>query len=124
MNQHVAVVIEDDPDICLLVSTILQGMGYTVHTAMTGPAGIHGVRDLQPELITTDLDLPGLGGVEVIRTIREFSTAPVLVISGNNDVTRLEDAIAAGADAYLPKPFLPRTLREHVGALHHTTPQP
>lgn len=117
MNQRRAVVIEDDPDISLLISTLLHTMGYAVHTAQTGPAGIQAVRDLRPSLITTDLGLPGLGGLEVVRAIRPYTDAPILVISAKSDVAEIEDVLAAGANSYLTKPFRPRVLQEHVAAL-------
>lgn len=117
MNQHHAVVIEDDPDISLLIAVIIESMGYTVHTAETGPAGIHAVRSARPEMITTDLGLPGLGGLEVITAIRAHSDTPILVISADTDSDTLERARAAGANGFLPKPFRPQALRAYVEKL-------
>lgn len=101
----------------VFISTLLHTMDYKVHTAETGPAGIQAVRDLRPSLITTDLGLPGLGGIEVVRTIRPYTDAPILVISAQSDVAEVEEALAAGANDYLSKPFRPRALQEHVAAL-------
>jgi two-component system OmpR family response regulator len=117
MDIRRAVVIEDDPDISFLISTLLQAMDYTVRTAETGPAGILAIRDVQPSLITTDLGLPELEGIDVIREARKSTTAPILVISARGDIAGVEDALAAGASGYLPKPFRPRVLQELVAAL-------
>ncbi|MFJ6537777.1 response regulator transcription factor [Paenarthrobacter sp. NPDC091711] len=117
MDIRRAVVIEDDPDISFLISTLLQAMNYTVSTAETGPAGILAIRDVQPSLITTDLGLPDLEGVDVIREARKNTTAPILVISARADIAGVENAMAAGASGYLAKPFRPRILQEIVAAL-------
>lgn len=117
MTEHRAVVIEDDPDIALLITTIIEAMGYTVCTAQTGPAGIHAVQAVQPAVITTDLGLPEMTGVEVIEAIRERSDAPILVISANQDPATIEHALAAGANSFLPKPFRPAALRGHLEEL-------
>ncbi|MEO3939765.1 response regulator [Paenarthrobacter nicotinovorans] len=119
MTEHRAVVIEDDPDIALLITTIIESMGYTVRTAQTGPAGIHAVRAVQPAVITTDLGLPEMNGLEVIKAIRERSHAPILVISANHDPDTVEHALAAGANGFLPKPFRPGALRDHLKELQN-----
>lgn len=117
MDIRRAVVIEDDPDISLLISILLQAMDYTVRTAETGPAGILAIRDVRPSLITTDLGLPDLEGVDFIREARKSTTAPILVISAGADIAGVENALAAGASGYLAKPFRPRILQEIVAAL-------
>ena len=111
MTELRAVVIEDDPDIALLIATIMEGMGYIVRTAQTGPAGIHAVRAANPAVITTDLGLPEMHGLEVITTIRRQSTAPILVISAERDPGTAEHALATGANSFLSKPFRPAALR-------------
>ncbi|MGO4250518.1 response regulator [Paenarthrobacter sp. RAF54_2] len=108
MDPRRAVVIEDDPDLSLLISTILTGIGYTVSIAATGQAGVQAVREQEPTLITTGLGLPSLRGLEAIRAIREFSIAPILVISASNDPREVEQALVAGGDTFLPKPFSTR----------------
>ncbi|MCU1517875.1 MAG: DNA-binding response regulator [Pseudarthrobacter sp.] len=122
MQLRTAVVIEDVPDISNLISTLLKPMGYSTHIAGTGPAGVRAVMDHRPALITTDLALPGLGGIEVIRAIRAFSGAPLLIITASDDIRDINDALAAGADGYLLKPFRLRALRAHVEALRRREP--
>lgn len=62
MAPFAAVVIEDDPDHSRLIGMLLHDLGFTVHAAATGPEGVDAVRRLDPEVITTDLILPGFGG--------------------------------------------------------------
>ncbi|MFK0007699.1 response regulator transcription factor [Paenarthrobacter sp. NPDC090520] len=119
MNNPFAVVIEDDPDLGQLIGTVLETMGYTVHIATTGPAGVQAVTEHRPSMITTDLGLPHLGGAAVTAAIRETTDAPILVISASNDPGQVEDALTAGASGYLLKPFNLCTLRTRIDALHH-----
>jgi len=114
MTEHRAVVIEDDPDIALLITIIIESMGYTAITAQTGPAGIHAVQAIGPAVITTDLGLPEMNGLEVIKAIRERSDAPILVISANYHPASVELALAAGANGFLPKPFRAAALRSRL----------
>lgn len=114
MNAPTAVVIEDDPDICRLIGIVLQRSGFTVHTAANGPAGVATAQEVKAALITTDMDLPGFSGLEVIRQIRLFSEAPVLVISASEDPECPETSKDAGATAFFGKPFHPRELQRHA----------
>lgn len=117
MDTLTAVVIEDDPDVSLLISTVLQRSGFTVHTAATGPEGVDVARDANASLVTTDMNLPGFDGLEVIRRIRNFSGVPIMIISANDDSRDIEIGLFAGADQYLVKPFRPRILQAHAEAL-------
>ena len=119
MDPSTAVVIEADPDINLLIRTLLQQSGFTVHTADTGPAGVEVVRHCEPGLITTGLSLPGFGGVEAIRQIRTFTAAPLMIVTASDDIRDVEAGLGAGADGYLAKPFRPRVLQAHAKALLH-----
>ncbi|MET1089732.1 MAG: response regulator [Arthrobacter sp.] len=117
MKPLIAVVIEDDPDLNQLISTILERISFTVHTAANGPDGVKAVRDTQPCLVTTDMNLPGFDGLEVIRRIRLFSTVPIMIISARTKTRDIEVGLGAGADDYLAKPFRPRILQAHAHAL-------
>ena len=119
MGSLAAVVIEDDPDNCRLIEVLLHGFGFTVHTAATGPDGVEAIRRLGPAIITTDLRLPGFGGVEVIRQVRLFTSAPIVIVSASNNIRDLEAGLGAGADGYLPKPFRPKVLKACVDVLLH-----
>lgn len=117
MNTLTAVVIEDDADLNLLISTVLGDCGFTVHIAATGPEGVQAVHDTCPSLITTDMNLPGFDGLEVIRRIRLFSSAPIMIISARGKTRDVEVGLGAGADGYLVKPFRPKILQAHAEAL-------
>ena len=112
-----AVVIEADPDIRGLLTGLLRQSGFTVHAAVTGADGVQAVRRHHPDLITTDLHLPGTDGLEVIRRTREFSDAYILIISTSNDPRDVVTGLDAGADDYITQPVRPTVLRARVEAL-------
>jgi DNA-binding response OmpR family regulator len=117
MGSSVAVVIEDDPDHSRLIGMLLRDLGFTVHTASAGPDGVDAVRRLEPDVITTDLKLPGFGGQEVIRQVRVFSDSPILIVSASHDIRDVQQGLGAGADAFLPKPFRLKVMRAYLEAL-------
>ncbi|MET1088842.1 MAG: response regulator transcription factor [Arthrobacter sp.] len=117
MNTLTAVVIEDDPDLSHLIKTVLERGGFTVHTADNGPAGVRAVREHNPSLVTSDMNLPGFDGLEVIRRVRLFSNVPLMIISAGDELGDLEITLTAGADHYLPKPFRPKILQAFAHAL-------
>jgi two-component system KDP operon response regulator KdpE len=99
------VVVEDDPQIRRFLRTVLPAEGFDVHEAETGEHGLVVAATRKPDLVILDLGLPDLDGVEVVRRLREWSTAPVIILSAR---AREQDKIAAldaGADDYLTKPF-------------------
>lgn len=117
MDTPTAVVIEDDPDINLLISTVLRKSGFTVHAAATGAEGVEAALATNPSLITTDINLPGFDGLELIRKVRTFSDAPIMIISANDNTRDIERSLYAGGDDFLVKPFKPRILQAHAEAL-------
>ncbi|MDN4645119.1 response regulator transcription factor [Arthrobacter sp. PsM3] len=118
MNEPLtAVVIEDDPDVSELLTGLLRECGFAVHAAATGADGVQAARMHDPDLITTDLHLPGMNGLEAIRRIREFSDAYVLIVSTSNDQNDVFMGLDAGADDYITQPFRPLILQARVEAL-------
>ncbi|WP_150956085.1 response regulator transcription factor [Microbacterium testaceum] len=111
---HTTVVIEDDLDIRLLVTTVLEGAGYTVHAAATGLDGIELVRRHDPVVTTLDVSMPGIDGFETARRIRAFSDTRIIMVSARADESEQRAGREAGADDYLTKPFRPRELRQRV----------
>ena len=114
MGEHDArrvVIVEDDDDIRRLMETVLDRMGYVVIPAVRGEEAIESVRAHAPDLVTLDMGLPGIDGVEVLKRLREFFHGPVVMVSARACPVDTERALAAGADGYLVKPFRPRTLR-------------
>ena len=113
----VAVVIEDDEDVRNLVDAILKEAGFVVHSAATGREGVEVVRHQQAAVVTLDIGLPDMDGHEVLRRIRQFSDAYVLMLTARQDETETLTAFLTGADDYVRKPFLPRELRARVTAM-------
>ncbi|MET3162312.1 UNVERIFIED_ORG: DNA-binding response OmpR family regulator [Arthrobacter sp. UYEF10] len=113
----VAVVIEDDADVRNLLEGILRQAGFEVHTAAEGRAGVEVVRHKKAQVVTLDIGLPDIDGFEVLRRIRNFSDAYVVMLTGRTEEPDLLSALNAGADDYIAKPFRPRELRARVAAM-------
>ena len=112
-----AVVIEDDDDIRLLISTVLEQRGLDVRGAASGLAGLALVQEHQPDLVTLDLGLPDIEGFEVCRRLRAISDAYVVMVSASGDEVDQLLGLEIGADDYITKPFSPRDLKARVGAM-------
>lgn len=98
-------VVEDEPDIRRFVRLTLQSEGHEVHEAPTLQRGLIEAGSRRPELAIIDLGLPDGDGVDLIRELRTWSTAPVIVLSARSGETDKVAALDAGADDYLVKPF-------------------
>ena len=112
-----AVVVEDDPDIRELIAASLGKKGLEVHTAESGREGLELVAAVRPDLVTLDLGLPDLDGIEVCRRVREVSDAYIVMISARTDEIDRLMGLETGADDYLTKPFSPRELQARVTAM-------
>ena len=112
-----AVVIEDDEDIRLLITTVLEQRGLQVRSASSGRAGLALVEEHQPDLVTLDLGLPDIEGFEVCRRLRTISDAYVVMVSASADEVDQLLSLEIGADDYITKPFSPRDLKARVGAM-------
>ena len=104
MNARV-LVIDDEPQIVRVLRTVLEKHGYQTDTALTGRAALAAAARRPPALVVVDLDLPDMKGVEVIRSFRRWSRAPIIVLSGRARSGDKVDALDAGADDYVTKPF-------------------
>lgn len=114
--QRRAVVIEDDDDIRGLLSVVLKQLDFDVVEAADGLSGVESVRTIQPELVTLDVNMPGIDGIEACRRIREFSDAYIVMLSARTaELDRLA-GLDTGADDYLTKPFSPKELQARVRA--------
>jgi two-component system, OmpR family, KDP operon response regulator KdpE len=101
----VIVVIEDDPAIRLFLRTGLVTHGFKVFEADRGQQGIVEAGIRKPDLIILDLGLPDMDGVDVIKAIRAWSNMPIIILSARSAEQHKIDALDAGADDYLTKPF-------------------
>lgn len=113
----VAVVIEDDLDVRGLVEGVLLQAGFAVHTAVNGRQGVDTVRERNPDVVTVDVGLPDIDGFEVLRRIRLFSNAYVVMLTGRTEEPDLLAALQGGADDYITKPFRPREMRARIAAM-------
>ncbi len=98
-------VVEDDTPVRNLITTTLKAQDYKYSTATGGESAISSAASQNPDIILLDLGLPDLDGVEVIRRIRTWSHVPIIVISARSEDSDKIDALDAGADDYLTKPF-------------------
>ncbi|MEU4287582.1 response regulator [Kribbella sp. NPDC026596] len=98
-------VVDDEPQIVRALQINLKARGYEVHLAGSGTAALKVAAQHPPELVILDLGLPDLDGVDVIRGLRGWTEAPILVLSGRTDQTDKVEALDAGADDYVTKPF-------------------
>lgn len=101
----VILIIEDDPPMRRFLRTGLSTQGFRVQEAETGQRGIQEARTQKPELIILDLGLPDMDGVDLIRKVRGWSETPIIVLSARSQETQKIEALDAGADDYLTKPF-------------------
>jgi serine phosphatase RsbU (regulator of sigma subunit) len=119
-----AVVIEDDPDIRGLLVRVLTKQGFTVSEADSGLPGVELVRTLKPDLVTLDLNLPDLDGLEVCKLLREFSDAFIVMLTARADELDKLTGLDNGADDYISKPFSPRELQSRINALFRRRQSP
>ena len=112
-----AVIIDDDADIRALIAELLRQSGFEVTEAASGTDGLAAVRDVEPDVVTLDLNLPDLDGIEVCRRIREITDAYVVMLTARPDEIDRLMGLEIGADDYLTKPFSPRELRARIAAM-------
>ena len=117
MNQRTAVVVEDDHDVGDAISGLLDKAGFDVTVARTGADALTVIREERPDLVTLDLTLPDIDGVEVCRQIRQVSDCYVIVVSARTGELDRLIGLEVGADDYLVKPFSMRELQARVAAL-------
>ncbi len=98
-------VVDDEPQIQRLLRATLESCDWSVHDAGTGRQGLSEAAFLKPDCIVLDLGLPDLPGLDVLRRLREWSQAPVLVLTVRDDPADKVAALDAGADDYVTKPF-------------------
>ncbi|MGN0991754.1 MAG: response regulator, partial [Candidatus Ventricola sp.] len=105
MNKPLILVVEDDPPVRNLITTTLKMNDYRYLTAAGGETAILEASSHNPDIVLLDLGLPDMDGVQVIRSIRSWSNLPIIVISARSEDGDKIEALDAGADDYLTKPF-------------------
>lgn len=108
---------DDDRQILRALRILLTARGYEVLTASTGAEALSQAVEHHPDLVMLDLGMPELNGIEVIEGLRGWSTVPILVVSGRTGSADKVDALDAGADDYVTKPFAADELLARIRAL-------
>ena len=117
-------VVDDEPAILRVVAVNLRARGYEALTASSGNAALTVIETQQPDCIVLDLGLPDLGGLEVLRRLRAWTTTPVVILTAVDDQHRKATALDLGADDYVTKPFIMTDLLARVrGALQYSQSQ-
>jgi len=117
----VALIIDDEVQIRRLLRVALEAENYEVHDAETGQQGLTEIAGRRPAIILLDLGLPDMDGLEVLRRLREWSEAPVLVLSVRDDEAGKVAALDAGAEDYVTKPFSTQELLARLRAAQRKT---
>lgn len=116
-DARVALIIEDDADVRQLLVMTLGMSGFTTIEAENGRQGVALVRERRPDLVTLDLNLPDIDGVEVCRQIRPLTDAYVIIITARQDEIDRLIGLEIGADDFVVKPFSPREVAARVNAM-------
>jgi two-component system KDP operon response regulator KdpE len=122
MNDATILVVDDEPQLRRVMRTTLTDLGYTVIDAKTGEDALEMLRHDQPDLILLDLNMPGIGGLETCRAIRETSEVPIIILSVRNTEREKVQALDAGADDYVCKPFGIQELMARIRAALRRSP--
>lgn len=98
-------VVDDEPQIRRIMRTELTRAGYEVDDAKTGEEGLGKVRDFRPDLVLLDINMPGMGGLAACRAIRSDANAAIIMLTVHNTESAKVEALDAGADDFVTKPF-------------------
>jgi two-component system, OmpR family, KDP operon response regulator KdpE len=115
---------DDDPQILRALRITLGARGYEVVTAHDGTGALNAAIEHHPDLVMLDLGMPKLDGIAVIEALRGWATIPILVVSGRSGATDKVEALDAGADDYVTKPFSIDELLARIRALTRRAPTP
>lgn len=110
MNTVKVLVVDDEPQARRLLRIALISRGFEITDARSGEEALDSLRQEAPDVILLDLKMPGLGGIETCRQIRERSEVPIIVVSGEKREMEKVEALESGADDYITKPFRLREL--------------
>lgn len=104
-NKQRILVVDDERQITRVLSRGLMAKGYEVHVAADGEGALQTFSDWHPDLVVTDLSMPNVNGLELCRRLRAFSEVPIIVLSVKGEERTKIEALDAGADDYVTKPF-------------------
>ena len=109
-------VVDDEAQIIRVMRRILSAHQYEIRTASDGEAAFELFQDWQPDLVITDLQMPNMDGLQLCRKLREISNVPIIVLSVRDEEKTIVEALDAGADDYMTKPFGANELLARVRA--------
>ncbi len=109
-------VVDDDTALAEMIGIVLSAEGFEPVFCADGAKAVEMFRSSEPDLVLLDLMLPGMGGIEICRIIREESGVPIVMLTAKSDTTDVVAGLEAGADDYIPKPFKPKELVARVRA--------
>lgn len=98
-------VVDDDAQLTRVLRTVLKSNGYEVRTSPDGAKGLAAFNEWQPDLVVTDLAMPIMDGLALCRSVRALSDVPIIILSAKGDERMKVEALDAGADDYVTKPF-------------------
>ena len=117
-------IVEDESDLSAIVADYVTAAGYQAEVVADGREALAGIRRKPPDLIVLDIMLPGLDGVALCKTVREFSEVPIIMVTAKvQEIDRLL-GLEVGADDYLCKPFSPRELVARIKAVLRRSRKP
>jgi two-component system KDP operon response regulator KdpE len=117
MSEHSNIlVVDDEPQITRVLRTSLSSQGYEIRVANDGETALEILKDWTPDLVITDLSMPNMDGLELCRTLRLSSQVPIIVLSVRGEERTKVQALDAGADDYVTKPFGMQELLARVRA--------
>ena len=117
MNKPQILVVEDDTAVGNLITTTLETQNYLFHRAKTGAGALMDALSYRPDVMLLDLGLPDMDGIAIIEKVRGWSGMPIIVISARSEDRDKIDALDAGADDYMVKPFDFRELNARIKVL-------
>ncbi len=122
MSSGKVLVVDDEPQIRRVLRVILAGERYEVFEARSGESALMRFREFLPDLVLLDLNMPGMGGLETCRSIRETSDVPIIVLTVHGGEEEKVEALDAGADDYVTKPFGKQELLARIRAALRRSP--
>ena len=117
MAEHKRIlVVDDEPQITRVLRTSLSSQGYDIRVANDGETALEIMKDWTPDMVITDLAMPNMGGLELCRRLRTTTQIPIIVLSVRGEEKSKVQALDAGADDYVTKPFGMEELQARVRA--------
>jgi len=117
MGTGTILVVDDEPKVCDLIRVYLERSGYGVLCARDGALALQEIETRKPDLVLLDLNLPGMDGLEMCKTLRKTSDVPVIMLTARDEEADRIVGLELGADDYVTKPFSPREVVARVKAV-------